>query len=251
MNQPSIQVIIPTRLHSSRLPGKPLLPSNNGLPHVINLLSSLESWVDKTNFHIATDSCLIEHVVSKAGYQCVITPEAMNGTERIAMAVRDNQDLYADWIINIQGDLINVGKSIGDQILNGIYAAEESGVTYVTYASAKPHLTEDSKNQGSVWVEVNSKNHLALDFGRAQKPELSDGSLLHSHIGVYAYKVQTLVKYLGLNVTDRELSLSLEQMRFVDNGIFPFIAYLDQTPLEVNTEDDQINRLIREENHGE
>jgi hypothetical protein len=40
-------------------------------------------------------------------------------------------------------------------------------------------------------------------------------------------------------------------MRFVDNEIFPFIAYLDQAPLEVNTEEDQINRLIREENYGE
>ncbi len=250
MNQVSVQIIVPTRLHSSRLPGKPLLPSSNGLPHVINLLSSLESWIDRTNFHVATDSCLIEHVVSKAGYQCVITPEAMNGTERIAIAVRDNHKLHADWVINIQGDLIDVDKSIGDQILNGIYAAEVSGATYVTYASTKPHLTEDSHNQGSVWVKVNSENHLALDFGRTQKPEITDGSLLHSHIGVYAYKVHTLVKYLGLNVTDRELSLSLEQMRFVDNGIFPFIAYLDHAPQEVNTEEDQINRLIREESHG-
>ena len=220
------------------------------MPHVVNLLSSLESWIDKLNFHVATDSCLIEYVVSKAGYQCIITPEAMNGTERIAMVARDHQNLHADWIINIQGDLINVDKSIGGQILNGIYAAEESGATYVTYASTKPHLTEDPKNQGSVWVEVNSKNNFALDFGRTHKPALADGSLLHSHIGVYAYKAQTLIKYLGLNVTDRELSLSLEQMRFVDNGIFPFIAYLDHAPLEVNTEKDQINRLIRDENHG-
>jgi 3-deoxy-manno-octulosonate cytidylyltransferase (CMP-KDO synthetase) len=249
MKQPSIRVVIPTRLHSSRLPGKPLLPSQNGSPHIVNLLNSLNGWVDYSDCFVATDSSLIEHIVSSVGYQCILTPEASNGTERIAKAVSSHLHLHADWIVNIQGDLIEVGDKIGTQILNGIFAAEETDADYVTFASTQSYSPENSLNQGSVWIEVDSVSNIARDFGRTPKTSVSNGCTLRSHIGVYAYTVQTLNKYLNLGVSKRERSLSLEQMRFVDNGVFPFVAYLSETPQEVNTEQDQINRLIREQNN--
>jgi 3-deoxy-manno-octulosonate cytidylyltransferase (CMP-KDO synthetase) len=242
-NLPIIKIVIPTRLHSTRLPGKPLMHSQKGTPHIVNLLNCLITWMNNENCYVATDSELIQFVISEAGFQSIFTPHASNGTERVAMAVCNSEGLQADWILNIQGDLVCVNDVIGKQILNGICAADEAGANYVTFASSEEYSKESLGDQSSVWVAVDPANQIALDFGRAPITARRDNLRYHSHIGIYAYKAEVLSRYLLMAESDREKSLLLEQMRFVDNGIYPFISYLNETPIEINTEQDQIKRL--------
>ena len=240
---PLIKIVIPTRLHSTRLPGKPLLPSQKGTPHIVNLLNCLITWMNSEDCYVATDSELIKFVVSKAGFQSIITPHASNGTERVAIAVRHSEGLQADWILNIQGDLVCVNDVIGKQIIKGIHAADEANANYVTFASSDEYSKESLGDRSSVWVAVDPSNQIALDFGRAPITERRENLKYHSHIGIYAYRAEVLSRYLLMEESGREKSLLLEQMRFVDNGIYPFISFLDETPIEINTEQDQINRL--------
>ena len=74
----------------------------------------------------------------------------------------------------------------------------------------------------------------ALDFVRVT----SDEKFLYHHIGLYAYKRSTLLRFVKLEKTYNETSRSLEQMRFIDHNIDIFVGYTDDNPLSVDTKDD-------------
>ena len=77
----------------------------------------------------------------------------------------------------------------------------------------------------------------ALDFFR--QPGLYHKiEKLYHHIGIYAFRIETLSKYVKLKRTKNELKRNLEQMRAVENNIDIIVAFSKSAPLGVDTKED-------------
>ena len=93
-------IVIPARFNSSRFPGKPLVNLINK-PMIIWVAEIANQVLPKNDIFIATDSKLIEKKVLENNFQCILTGEAITGTDRVAIA---SKELDYDFFINIQGD---------------------------------------------------------------------------------------------------------------------------------------------------
>jgi 3-deoxy-manno-octulosonate cytidylyltransferase (CMP-KDO synthetase) len=242
---PAIHVVVPVRLGSTRFPGKALV-SVGGRSHLEKLILSIQEWADQSQVHIATDSEAVAFVASRAGCSVLLTGEAENGTARIAQAVIELDLAPQDWILNIQGDLVEVSRGTGRELTENLARAADVGSNWVTFADGRPwDRTRLGSNSGSVWIAVDGSNH-GLMFGRGSGEEgMRADVTLHSHIGLYGYRKMVLERYLMLERTSNEIALSLEQFRLLDSGIQPFVGFLSEVPREINTEQDYIEEMLR------
>ena len=99
-------IVIPARMSGSRLPGKPLIKINK-IPLVIRVVKKCVKAIGKKNVFVATDDKRISDVVTKYGYNFIMTSKKnLTGTDRVAEA---SKKIKAKIIVNVQGDepLIN------------------------------------------------------------------------------------------------------------------------------------------------
>ena len=214
--------IIPARYASSRFPGKPLVLIGNKtmIQRVYDQASkSLEMvWV-------ATDDKRIFEAVSDFGGKAVMTsPNHLSGTDRCAEAVtKISQETgkTIDVVINIQGDEPFIKP---EQITLLINCFDDETVELATLIR-KVEPGEEIFNPNQPKVIINS-NGDAIYFSRAAIPyvrdsEKSDWSKKHifyKHPGLYAYRTETLKKITLLPRSSLEISESLEQNRWIENG---------------------------------
>ena len=202
-------VLIPSRLHSERLPEKPLKLIGNKT--MINLVyeAATKSNADKTI--IATDSELIfNEVINFGGDVQMTNVDHTNGTERIYEAslnlgLNDN-----DVIINLQGDEPFTDPNDINQIFNLFKDDKVEMVSMFSEVTDKKDLVDPNK------VKVVLKGSLAQNFYRNEiKP--NDSSFIH--LGIYGFKFSTLKKIVNLPRSKNEIENRLEQMRAMDNDI--------------------------------
>ena len=94
-------VIIPARFNSSRFPGKPLIKLC-GKEMILWVAEICSKAVDISNVFIATDDNRISNLVSKNGFQAILTsPDLLTGTDRVAEA---SKNLDYEIYVNVQGD---------------------------------------------------------------------------------------------------------------------------------------------------
>ena len=119
-------IIIPARYQSSRYPGKPLVKIL-GKPMIIRVIEIANKVLNKKDIFVATDNQQIKDEVIKNGFNCIMTEEALTGTDRVALAIKE---LNYKYIVNIQGDepllnpsdiqkCITIKKKNPDKIING------------------------------------------------------------------------------------------------------------------------------------
>ena len=112
--------------------------------------------------------------------------------------------------------------------------------TNVEISTVASKLSKNEINDKNVVKAVTSHNLKekkflkALDFVRS----ISDEKFFYHHIGLYAYKRSTLLRFVKLEKTYNETNRSLEQMRFIDHNIDIFIGYTDDNPLSIDTKED-------------
>jgi 3-deoxy-manno-octulosonate cytidylyltransferase (CMP-KDO synthetase) len=227
-------VLIPARLGSTRLPGKPLA-NIAGAPMIVHVWRrALESGVGAVV--VAADSQEIVDAVVSAGGRAVLTrPEHPSGSDRIfeALGALDPNGAY-DRIVNVQGDLPTVDPA-------GIRAAVElldtPAVAIGTLgAFIKDRRERDDPNVVKAITEGTGPCRRAIDFTRTL-PASYSGDEIH-HIGLYAYRRSALEAFVHLSPSQSELDRRLEQMRALDAGMRIDIALVDDVPLGVDTEHD-------------
>ena len=85
--------------------------------------------------------------------------------------------------------------------------------------------------------ELKNNNFLeAQDFFRTRN-NLISGKIYH-HIGIYAFTIVALTKYVKLSRSKLEIERSLEQMRAMENNLVIKVGLSDSAPLGVDTEED-------------
>jgi 3-deoxy-manno-octulosonate cytidylyltransferase (CMP-KDO synthetase) len=236
----SVVILIPARMASTRLPGKPLADIA-GRPMIAHVLDrAVEAALGPV--FVATDSDEIATAVAKAGGQAVMTrADHASGSDRIFEAMgRIGAD--ADIIVNVQGDLPTIDPA---EIRAALAPLRDPAVDIATLAAEirRPEERTDPNVVKVVGTPVENCGDAgkaarlrALYFTRATAP-FGDGPLYH-HIGLYAYRRAALERFVGLPASVLEQRERLEQLRALEAGMRIDVAVVTAVPLGVDTPHD-------------
>jgi 3-deoxy-manno-octulosonate cytidylyltransferase (CMP-KDO synthetase) len=214
--------IIPARYASSRFPGKPLalIGDKTMIQRVYEQASkSLELvWV------ATDDKRIFDKVISFGGRAIMTSSNHISGTDRCAEAVtliNAETDHKIEIVINIQGDEPFIKPEQIDLIMECFNDDEVEIATLVRETKHGEDIFQP--NQPKV---ILNKFGDAIYFSRAAIPYLRDVEMaewskkhiFYKHIGLYAYRTETLKKITLLPRSPLEISESLEQNRWIENG---------------------------------
>jgi 3-deoxy-manno-octulosonate cytidylyltransferase (CMP-KDO synthetase) len=233
----SVLVLIPARMASTRLPGKPLADIA-GRPMIAHVLDrALEAGLGPV--FVATDAEEIAIAVEKAGGHAVMTrADHASGSDRIYEAM-GRIGAGADIVVNVQGDLPTIDPA---EIRAALTPLSDPAVDIATLAAEirRPEERTDPNVVKVVGTPVGPDGDAArlraLYFTRATAP-FGDGPLYH-HIGLYAYRRAALETFVGLPASPLERREKLEQLRALEAGMRIDVAVVKAVPLGVDTPHD-------------
>jgi 3-deoxy-manno-octulosonate cytidylyltransferase (CMP-KDO synthetase) len=230
-----ILILIPARMASTRLPGKPLADIA-GLPMIVQVLRRAEA-AQLGPVVVACDDEIIATAVEKAGGRAIMTrADHPSGSDRIfeALGIVDPKGRVRI-VVNVQGDLPTIAPA---DIAAALLPLNDPAVDIATLA-AEIHKTNERTNPNVVKVVgtlVVPGRLRALYFTRATAPA-GDGPLYH-HIGLYAYRRTALERFVKLPPSPLEQREKLEQLRAVEAGMRIDVAIVETVPLGVDTPQD-------------
>jgi 3-deoxy-manno-octulosonate cytidylyltransferase (CMP-KDO synthetase) len=243
--------IIPARYASSRFPGKPLVLIGNK-PMIQRVYDQAKKTLDLV--WVATDDERIYDAVSDFGGKAIMTSsDHQSGTDRCAEAVikiYHETGKKIDIVINIQGDEPFIKPEQIDLLKNCFLDKTVELATLVR----KVEPGEDIFNPNQPKVILDSKGN-AIYFSRtaipyirdAEKSDWSKKHVFYKHLGLYAYRSETLKKITLLPRSLLEISESLEQNRWIENGYRIRTAITDWESIGIDTPDDleKANLLLK------
>lgn len=229
-------IIIPARYASTRLPGKPLIKIGG---------KSIIQWVyekakqakSADEVVVATDDKRIyDEVISFGGLVRMTSPNHKCGSDRIAEIVSDDANIGI--AVNVQGDEPMIDPESIDKAIEAIKESDADISTLIRVIKDK----EEIANPNVVKCVV-SKSGMAMYFSRSPIPyERNEGkSPVYAHIGLYAYKSDSLLKMTKMEQTPLEMSESLEQLRALENGMRIKAVVVGYSPVGIDTEEDVEN----------
>jgi 3-deoxy-manno-octulosonate cytidylyltransferase (CMP-KDO synthetase) len=230
-----VLILIPARMASHRLPGKPLADIA-GEPMIVHVMRRAQA-AQLGPVVIATDSEAIAACVEKAGGRAVMTrADHASGSDRIfeALAAAD-PERRAGIIVNVQGDLPTIAPA---DIAAAIVPLADPAVDIATLAAeiSQPDEATNPNVVKVVGTPVGERRLRALYFTRATAPA-GEGPLYH-HIGLYAFRREALTRFVGLAPSPLERREKLEQLRALEAGMRIDVALVDSAPLGVDTPED-------------
>ncbi len=228
-------VLVPARMASTRLPGKPLADIA-GEPMIVHVWRrAVEAGIGPVV--VATDEHRIADAVALAGGIAVLTrPDHPSGSDRIHEAVEifDPHGRH-DVVVNVQGDLPTIDPAA---VQAAVLPLADPAVDIATIAT--PIVREEERTDPNVvkvvGTPLSAQRLRALYFTRATAP-WGEGPLLH-HIGLYAYRRRALSRFVALEPSPLERRERLEQLRALENGMRIDVALVDDVPLGVDTPHD-------------
>ena len=229
-------IIIPTRLGAKRFRNKPLVKIN-GIPMIVHVLNrAKDSRIGKV--FVATPDSEIIDIVKEHGGQAILTKhDHPSGSDRVYEAylkqLKDNVDL----IINLQGDMPNI-KPNSISKLEKLMRQNDCDIgTLASFIKDDEEIIDSNVVKVQVDQKLENDSFLdAKDFFRIKK-DLKNEKIYH-HIGIYAFTIVALTKYVKLSRSKFEIERHLEQMRAMENNLVVKVGLSDSTPLGVDTEED-------------
>jgi 3-deoxy-manno-octulosonate cytidylyltransferase (CMP-KDO synthetase) len=225
-------ILIPARYASSRYPGKPLVElkgaSGMAKPLIQRSVEAARRVRGVSGVFVVTDDERIAEACLPSRVGVIMTsPECRNGTERCAEALAALHE--PDLIINFQGDALLTPAAFVESLI-----ARMEDETYAFVATPAMRLRseevralqaeEAAGRVGGTTVVTDNQGH-ALYFSKRLIPHLPEGALsgemspVRLHVGVYAYRLEALERYIATPVSDLETLEGLEQLRFLAAGI--------------------------------
>jgi 3-deoxy-manno-octulosonate cytidylyltransferase (CMP-KDO synthetase) len=231
-NQNTI-VVIPARMASTRLPGKPLADIH-GLPMILHVWKrAVEANVGQV-LVTAAEIEIAEAVRQHGGDAIVTDPAHPSGSDRIAEALqlRDPERRFS-FVVNLQGDLPTIDPLSVQRCLAGL-VNEQADISTIA-ARIEDQADVDNPNIVKAIAPLSAEREVAFarDFLRQVGPDHPPPHW--HHIGVYAYRRPVLERFVSLPVSEREAGRRLEQMRALDNGMRIVVVRVDTVPLGVDT----------------
>lgn len=237
MTTPSNPIIlIPARMASTRLPGKPLADIN-GLAMIVQVMKRAEEAGLGPSLVAAAEPEIVS-VVTAAGGRAVLTdPDHPSGSDRIFEALqREDPNGIYDAVINVQGDLPTLDPALITEAFETLQATGCDIATLVTEITDPAERDNPNVVKAIAGFKPGETRAQALYFTRATAPT-GDGPLYH-HIGLYAYRRDALARFVALPPGILESREKLEQLRALENGMTIQAALVDTVPLGVDTPED-------------
>lgn len=232
-----VVVIIPARMASTRLPGKPLADIC-GKPMIQRVYERAMGAARVSEVLVATpDQKVIDAVAGFGGKAVYTSNEHRSGTDRLAEASQSLSD--SDIVLNVQGDEPLIPSEAIDSLIGPLLAPDAPEMV----SMMRPITREQAADPNLVKVVVDRSNR-ALYFSRSPIPYVrteSPGLVTYGHIGLYGYSVASLRAFSELAPTQLEVAESLEQLRALENGWNIKMIESDFSPVGVDTEEDLIN----------
>ena len=236
--------IIPARYQSTRFPGKPLSMINHK-PMIQWVYENISKTLE--NVWIATDDERIFKTVESFGGNVLMTSAFhKSGTDRCAEAAEILSEKYNfDVIINLQGDEPFI-RPEQIELLKSCFEEKTDIATLIKKIETADELFDT--NRPKVVID---KNNNALYFSRSPIPftrgkEKSDWLSEHiywSHVGIYAYTKEVLKIITKLESGKLEVSESLEQLRWLENGFKIKTAVTNYQGIGIDTPEDLKNAM--------
>ena len=237
--------IIPARYASTRFPGKPLakLGKHTVVEWVYRGVSDIEC-IDEVC--VATDDSRIAEAVKAFGGKCLMTrADHRSGTERCGEAISKMaaEGKRFDVVVNVQGDEPFVNREQIETLL----ASFENKDTDIATLAKKITTADELMSPNNVKV-VADRAGWALYFSRAAIPFIREAEpsewvtrhVFFKHIGIYAYKADTLRQIARMQPSRLELAESLEQLRWLENGLSIHMAVTDAVNVSIDTPADLV-----------
>ena len=228
-------VVIPARMASSRLPGKPLADIA-GKPMVVRVAERAAQSA-ASRVIVATDHADILAACAVHGIEAVLTrSDHASGTDRLAEVVATLGLADDEIVVNVQGDEPLIEPALIDRLADLMH---DTGVPMATMAHPV-HDAADMFNPNVVKVVLDHSGR-ALYFSRAPIPYARDAFAqdvnvlpqdlpVLRHIGMYAYQAGFLSTYSTLKPVALEAFEALEQLRVLWHGYAIMVATVDEAP---------------------
>lgn len=235
----SVLVLIPARMASTRLPGKPLADIA-GRPMIVHVARrAAESALGRVV--VATDSGAVADAVRDAGFETVMTrADHQSGSDRIFEALQSlDPERAVRTVVNVQGDLPTIDPA---DIGAALRPLDDPAVDIATLAVGIVRDEEKTNPNVVKVVGAPAPGHgsagrmRALYFTRATAP-WGEGPLWH-HVGLYAYRRAALERFVALPPSPLEKRERLEQLRALEAGMRIDAEIVDAVPLGVDTPED-------------
>lgn len=228
-------ILIPARMASTRLPGKPLA-AIAGRPMIVHVAErARESGLGRVV--VATDAEEVAEAVRGQGFEAVMTrSDHQSGSDRIheALLAVDPKG-HADIVVNVQGDL----PTIEPATIRAAFAPLKENAVDIATLGVEIVREEERTNPNVVKIvgtPLSPTRLRALYFTRATAP-WGEGPLYH-HIGLYAYRRAALQRFVSLPPSALEQRERLEQLRALEAGMRIDAEIVQSVPLGVDTPDD-------------
>lgn len=230
-------IIIPARMASTRLPGKPLADIA-GRPMIVHVAErARESGIGRVA--VATDTQEVADAVEQAGFEAVMTrSDHESGSDRIfeALGKLDPQGV-CERVINLQGDLPTIAPEDIRAVAGPLDDPE------IDIATLGVEITDAAEKTNPNVVKIvgaplpaDASRLRALYFTRATAP-WGEGPLYH-HVGIYAYRRAALERFVSLPPSVLERRERLEQLRALEAGMRIDAQIVASVPLGVDTPED-------------
>lgn len=231
----SVLILIPARMASTRLPGKPLADIA-GRPMIVHVADrARQSGLGRVV--VATDSPEVADAARAHGHEAVMTDtKHQSGSDRVFEALQTiDPEGKIESIINLQGDLPTIDPAV---IQAALAPLDDPAVDIGTLGVEI--VDEEEKTTSSVvkivGSPVSATRLRALYFTRATAP-WGEGPLYH-HVGIYAWRRAALERFVSLGQSVLEKRESLEQLRALEAGMRIDAEIVNSVPLGVDTPQD-------------
>jgi 3-deoxy-manno-octulosonate cytidylyltransferase (CMP-KDO synthetase) len=227
-------ILVPARMASTRLPGKPLADIA-GLPMIVHVLRRAQA-AKVGEVVVATDSEAVAAAVEKAGGRAVMTrSDHASGSDRIceALAALDPEHRIGI-VVNVQGDLPTIDPA---DIRAALRPLADPAVDIATLAAK---ITDPAERSNPNVVKVKGSK-IAPDRLRAStftRANAEGPGPHYHHIGLYAYRRAVLERFMALPPSANEQRERLEQLRALDTGMRIDVMIVNSVPLGVDTPED-------------
>ena len=238
-------VVIPARLHATRLPGKPLADIE-GEPMIVHVWRRAVAAGIGPVVVACAEQEVADAVIAHGGTAVLTDPDHPSGSDRVWEALEkvDPEHSFGA-VVNVQGDL----PTLDPEIVRAVFQPLENHHVHLSTLVAEIKVEEERTNphvvKAVVGFDAGARIGRALYFTRATAP-WGEGPHYH-HIGLYAYRREALQRFVTLPQGVLERREKLEQLRALENGMRIDAALVDTVPLGVDTpaDLDRARELIR------
>ena len=231
---PDCYGIIPARYQSTRFPGKPLADID-GRPMIWHVFNQARQCPELSTVVLATDNDRIRSVAEKYDIPVVMTrDDHPSGTDRVLEAACKMKLPAESVILNIQGDEPLLESDMLAELVQPFSKPQVQATTLAREISSQEAASPD------LVKVVFSHDNTALYFSRSPIPFHRDKTKnqYYGHIGIYAFRMQTLAKFVALDQSRLEVTERLEQLRLLENNIPLHIVLTEHRSIGVDRPED-------------